>query len=159
MSDLQVSDDEKERLLAEIGVEPSSIMIRRAPPAVPAPPPPELSSELSSELPIDAETSVLVRPALPALPPPAPSLPVPAPPPDAALLAWAAPAPAVAPEPPPRAPWRIWVHRRLLAAVVMLTAGAAWIAMWMASGRILAAALALLGIAAGSWVVLCPKKY
>jgi hypothetical protein len=152
MSDLQVSDDEKERLLAEIGVEPSSIMIRRAPPAVPAPPPPELSA--------DGETSVLVRPSLPALPPPPPpALPAPAPPPAAALLAWAAPAPAVAPEPPPRAPWRIWVHRRLLAAVVMLSAGAAWIAMWMASHRLPAAALALLGIAAGSWVVLRPKKY
>lgn len=125
MGELQVSDAEKERLLAEIGVEPSTVMIRRRednPPPLP-PPPPE------------------------AAPPP---LPAPAPPP---RLAFEAP-----PDAPPRRPSWIWAHRHPLAGFVTLAAGSAWMAMWLASGRSTAAALAALGIAAGAWMSLRPKK-
>ena len=138
MSDVQVSDAEKERLLAEIGVEPSSIMIRRAP-STPAAPPP-----LPEPPPEPVVTALIPAPALP---PPVP-------------VTRALPAPAVAPPPSaPRAPSWIWERRRLIAAVAMLSAGSAWMAMWMASDRPAAAGLALLGIGAGAWVALRPKKY
>ncbi|HEX7899026.1 MAG TPA: hypothetical protein VF950_14780 [Planctomycetota bacterium] len=137
MSDVPVSDAEKERLLAEIGVEPSSIMIRRAP-STPAAPPP------LPEPPPEPVVAALIPAPVPALPPPAP-------------VTRALPAPAVAPA--PRAPSWIWERRRLIAAVAMLSAGSAWMAMWMASDRPAAAGLALLGIGAGAWVALRPKKY
>ena len=79
----------------------------------------------------------------------------PAPAPESLVRSASVPAAA----PAPRAPSRLWPRRRLLAAVVMLTAGAAWIAAWMVSGRPAAAGLALLGVAGGAWLALRPKKY
>jgi hypothetical protein len=121
----QVSDAEKERLLAEIGVEPSTVMIRRREENPPPPPPP-------SEAP--------------------PPLPAPAPPP---RLAFQEPA---APPAAPRRPSWIWAHRHPVAGFLTLAAGSAWMAMWLASGRATAGVLAALGVAAGAWSALRPKK-
>ena len=119
MTDAQVSDAEKARLLVEIGGEPSPAASGPAPAALPAP-----FSQGPAQAPAPAQAATSAAPAR-----------------------------------PPRALARIWPHRRLVAAVVMLTAGSAWIAMWMVSGRPAAAGLALLGIAGGAWVALRPKKY
>lgn len=120
MNDLPVSDAEKERLLAEIGVEPSSVMIPAAPPPLPVlSPPPAPAPPTRTVEDVD-------------VPPPAP--------------------------PEPRRPSRVWARRRALAAAVMLSAGSAWLSMWMVSERPAAAGLAALGIVAGTWVLLRPKK-
>jgi len=116
VGELSVSDAEKERLLAEIGVEPT-VMIRRREPDLPPPSPP---------------------PAPPPAPAPLPRLEAPA---------------AV-----PRKPSWIGAHRQAIAAFLTLGVGSAWMAAWIASGRTGAAALAALGIAAGAWTALRPKK-
>lgn len=133
MGDPQVSDAEKERLLAEIGVEPSSVILRPASSTASRPVPPRPTS--STTIPAAAPASSSRLPAVrtvetPDEPPP---------------------------EPPRPRSW-LWAERRLVSAVVMLAAGSAWLALSMASGSLTAAGLAALAIAAGGWVALRPKK-
>lgn len=142
MGDPQVSDAEKERLLAEIGVEPSSVILRPA------------SSTGLRPVPPRPESSTSLRPVPPA--------PAPTAPPTASSSRLPAVRTVETPDEPPPEPPRprswLWAERRLVSAVVMLAAGSAWLALSMASGSLTAAGLAALAIAAGGWVALRPKK-
>jgi hypothetical protein len=136
MGDLTVSEAEKERLLAEIGVEPSSVILRPASSASLRP----VSSP--GARPVSSTTIPAAAPASSARLPAVRTVEMPDEPPPA----------------PPRPRSWIWSERRLVSAVVLLVAGSAWLALTMASGRLSAAGLAALAISAGGWVALRPKK-